>query len=72
MPGTNTNHHTLPVEQTPNSCTAEIHPGSCTVETNTLPEAHPGKEGALGWGLLWLIGIPVPILLLLFVMRGCT
>ena len=29
-------------------------------------------KGALGWGLLWLIGIPVPILLILFLVRGCT
>jgi hypothetical protein len=28
--------------------------------------------GALGWGLLWLIGIPIPILLVLFLLRGCT
>jgi hypothetical protein len=30
------------------------------------------EEGALGWGLLWLIGIPVPILLIVFLMRGGT
>ena len=30
------------------------------------------EDGALGWGLLWLIGIPVPILIVLFLMRGCT
>jgi TM2 domain-containing membrane protein YozV len=28
-------------------------------------------KGATGWLLLWLVGIPVPILLLLFIMRGC-
>lgn len=28
--------------------------------------------GAAGWLLLWLIGIPIPLLLLLFVLRGCT
>jgi len=31
-----------------------------------------GQKGASGWILLWLVGIPIPILLLLFVMRGCT
>jgi hypothetical protein len=31
-----------------------------------------GEQGLAGWALLWLIGVPVPILLLLFVMRGCT
>ena len=30
------------------------------------------EVGAVGWGFLWLIGIPVPILLTLFVLRGCT
>jgi len=30
------------------------------------------EEGKIGWILLWLVGIPVPILLLLFFLRGCT
>jgi hypothetical protein len=30
------------------------------------------ERGATGWILLWLIGIPVPLLLLFFVLRGCT
>lgn len=30
------------------------------------------ERGAAGWLLLWLIGIPVPILLILFAVRGCT
>jgi hypothetical protein len=30
------------------------------------------EKGAIGWMLLWLIGIPVPILLILFLVRGCT
>ena len=30
------------------------------------------EQGKMGWILLWLVGIPVPILLLLFLMRGCT
>lgn len=28
--------------------------------------------GKIGWALLWLLGIPVPVLLLFFVLRGCT
>lgn len=32
-----------------------------------------GREtGKIGWILLWLIGIPVPVLLALFLLRGCT
>lgn len=30
------------------------------------------ETGAVGWGLLWLLGVPIPILLILFLMRGCT
>jgi hypothetical protein len=30
------------------------------------------KAGAAGWALLWLLGIPIPILLILFLLRGCT
>jgi hypothetical protein len=30
------------------------------------------QKGAIGWILLWVIGIPIPILLLLFLVRGCT
>ena len=30
------------------------------------------RSGAIGWGLLWLIGVPIPVLLVLFLIRGCT
>jgi hypothetical protein len=30
------------------------------------------EEGKIGWAALWLLGVPVPILLILFLMRGCT
>ena len=30
------------------------------------------SEGKIGWILLWLIGIPIPVLLVLFLLRGCT
>ncbi len=29
-------------------------------------------DGALGWGILWLMGVPASVLLVLFVLRGCT
>jgi hypothetical protein len=31
-----------------------------------------GESGAMGYMLAWLIGIPVPILLLIFLLRGCS
>ncbi len=30
------------------------------------------EEGKIGWVLLWLLGIPIPILLVLYFLRGCT
>lgn len=31
-----------------------------------------GEKAAAGYILLWLLGIPIPILLLFFLLRGCT
>jgi hypothetical protein len=36
----------------------------------TLSKNH--EAGKVGWILLWLLGIPRPILLILFLLRGCT
>lgn len=30
------------------------------------------ESGAVGWLFLWLLGVPVSVLLVLFVLRGCT
>jgi hypothetical protein len=30
------------------------------------------EKGAIGWILLWALGIPIPLLLLFFMVRGCT
>jgi hypothetical protein len=30
------------------------------------------EQGRAGWILLWLLGVPVPVLLVLFLLRGCT
>jgi hypothetical protein len=30
------------------------------------------QTGAMGWALLWALGIPIPILIILFMVRGCT
>jgi hypothetical protein len=30
------------------------------------------EAGRIGWALLWLLGIPLPVLLVLFAVRGCT
>ena len=30
------------------------------------------SSGRVGWVVLWLLGIPIPVLLALYVLRGCT
>lgn len=30
------------------------------------------REGKVGWVILWLLGVPIPVLILLFLIRGCT
>ena len=30
------------------------------------------QAGKMGWILLWLLGVPIPVLLVLFLVRGCT
>ena len=48
----------------------------CALSKNRKEEvfmnAIKNQHGAIGWILLWAIGIPIPILLLLFLVRGCT
>ncbi|HKU53620.1 MAG TPA: hypothetical protein VJQ25_14200 [Nitrospira sp.] len=30
------------------------------------------ESGKVGWAVLWLLGVPIPVLLILFLLRGCT
>ncbi|MEA3213107.1 MAG: hypothetical protein QOE70_6164 [Chthoniobacter sp.] len=30
------------------------------------------QAGKIGWIFLWLIGVPIPLLLIFFLLRGCT
>jgi len=30
------------------------------------------EEGRAGWIFLWLLGVPIPLLLVFYVLRGCT
>jgi hypothetical protein len=30
------------------------------------------EEGKVGWILLWALGVPIPILVVLYLLRGCT
>ena len=37
-----------------------------------LREKMAKQEGKAGWILLWLLGVPIPVLFVLFLLRGCT
>lgn len=37
-----------------------------------LKNAKQELSGKIGWIALWLLGVPIPILLILFLLRGCT
>lgn len=37
-----------------------------------MPQTLNNEQGAIGWILLWAIGIPVPLLVMLFILRGGT
>jgi len=39
------------------------------MKTIHYPKTTAGKAG---WILLWLLGIPIPVLLIFFLLRGCT
>ncbi len=30
------------------------------------------KDGKIGYAIFWLLGVPIPVLLVFFVMRGCN
>lgn len=30
------------------------------------------SEGKIGWAILWLIGVPLPVLGFFYVLRGCN
>jgi len=30
------------------------------------------EKGKVGWILLWALGVPIPILVVLYLLRGCT
>lgn len=38
----------------------------------SLKRHYARQAGKVGWILLWLLGVPIPVLLVLFLLRGCT
>ena len=37
-----------------------------------LQRVYQQEKGAMGYILLWLMGVPASLLFLIFLMRGCT
>jgi hypothetical protein len=46
--------------------------GKCSISEKRSTAMRKNEEGKAGWILLWAIGVPIPVLLLLFLLRGCT
>lgn len=43
------------------------------LKRNPREDAGPGKQtGALGYVLAWLLGVPLPILIIVALLRGCS
>jgi len=41
--------------------------------SNPRGDRGPGKQkGAMGYVLAWLLGVPIPILIIVAILRGCT
>ena len=39
---------------------------------NPFKQTKALQAGKVGWILLWALGVPIPLLLILFLLRGCT
>ena len=39
---------------------------------NRLKQTKELQAGKVGWILLWALGVPIPLLVIFFVLRGCT
>ena len=37
-----------------------------------LKQALHRQEGKIGYAIAWLLGVPLPILLLIYLLRGCS
>ena len=39
---------------------------------DSMPALRRQQEGRWGYILAWLVGVPIPILILIYLLRGCT
>ncbi len=42
------------------------------MKINSIPIRRRNIHGRISLLLLWLIGVPVPVLLIIFLLRGCS
>jgi hypothetical protein len=42
------------------------------VDMEKLRQLRRKQEGKLGYILLWALGVPIPVLFVIFLLRGCT
>ncbi|MDQ6619684.1 MAG: hypothetical protein M3Z31_08310 [Pseudomonadota bacterium] len=45
---------------------------SLRTKLQRFPRPAAMQQGKMGYILLWLLGIPIPILLVIFLLRGCS
>ena len=50
----------------------EREPGSLAALRGRVPSLRRQQEGRWGYILAWLVGVPIPILVLIYLLRGCT
>jgi hypothetical protein len=43
-----------------------------TTNMRNYPSLPGDQQGRVGYILLWLLGVPIPILFLIYLLRGCT
>jgi len=46
-------------------------PNKTTEEEDSMPK-FADQKGKIGYIILWLMGVPASILILIFLLRGCT
>ena len=63
----------MPLERVPRHNGCESIHGEATMEHPEYFAASPSaQEGKAGYILMWLLGVPIPILFLIYLLRGCT
>jgi hypothetical protein len=63
--------HTVHVIQ-PNLRTQSTPPEHRAMEEKDITPVADKQRGGIGYILLWVLGVPIPVLILIFLVRGCT